>query len=70
MKVLVIVGSSRREGNTSALVHRAAKGFEKRYRKFAEMMADDKTSISRVINPGNYKYRGCNGCEACSENLR
>ena len=70
MKVLGIVGSSRREGNTSALVNRAARGFEKRYRKFAEMMADDKADISRVINLGDYEFRGCNGCEACSENFK
>lgn len=55
MKVLGIVGSKRKNGNTAYLVNKALDFF-----KSKEVETD-------VVYLGDYKFSGCNGCEACKD---
>ncbi len=55
MKVLGIVGSKRKNGNTAYLVNKALDII-----KSKEVETD-------VVYLGDYKFSGCNGCEACKD---
>ncbi len=69
MKALGVVGSRRRDGNTSALIHRIIESFEKRYSNIVETGTDEEGDLARVINLVDYDYRGCEGCKACEEDF-
>ncbi len=58
MKILGIVGSHRKEGNTSALVQEALKPLAK-----AEMQTE-------LIYLKDYEINDCRGCEGCRKTLR
>jgi len=53
MKILGIVGSKRKEGNTAALIDNALKS--------AEANGVD----TQIIYLSDYNIQGCNGCEGC-----
>ncbi|MBI9107064.1 MAG: flavodoxin family protein [Spirochaetales bacterium] len=55
MKILAIVGSRRKNGNTAALVERALEPFR-----------EDGSDIE-IIYPGELNIEGCSGCEGCSK---
>ncbi len=55
MKVLGIVGSKRKNGNTAYLVNKALDVI-----KSKEVETD-------VVYLGDYNFSGCNGCEACKD---
>jgi multimeric flavodoxin WrbA len=58
MKILGIVGSKRKKGNTSVLVNRA---LEKAKEAGAE---------TELIFLGDYAIKGCSGCEGCKKTRR
>lgn len=58
MKVLAIVGSRRKEGNTSILVQEALKNFE------AEGIETE------LLFLGDYNINSCTGCEACKDTFK
>ncbi|QGT99346.1 NADPH-dependent FMN reductase [Candidatus Syntrophocurvum alkaliphilum] len=58
MKLLAIVGSRRKKGNTSILVQEALKPFS---------MEGIETEL---IFLGDYDIRDCNGCEACKDTYK
>lgn len=58
MKVLGIVGSKRKKGNTSILVQEALKPF-----------AQEGFDI-RLLFLGDYDIQGCSGCEGCRDTYR
>ena len=68
MKALGVVGSPRKEGNTSALIHKTIEGFEKRHKKIAETASY--AEAARIIHLADYDYQGCYGCEACKEDFK
>ncbi|RQD81957.1 flavodoxin family protein [Methanosalsum natronophilum] len=55
MKILGIVGSKRKNGNTSILVQESLKPFDERGIKV------------ELIFLGDYDINGCNGCEGCQD---
>jgi len=58
MKILGVVGSPRREGNTSTLLQEALKPFKK-------------NSIeTKLVFLSDYNIRDCNGCESCKETYK
>ncbi len=58
MKILGVVGSRRKKGNTSVLMHEALKPFEK-------------VGIeTKLIFLGDYSIAGCNGCEGCRDTYK
>lgn len=57
MKILGIVGSKRKKGNTYHLVERALKG------------AESKGAQTELIYLGDYSINGCIGCEGCKESF-
>jgi len=58
MKILGVVGSPRREGNTSTLLQEALKPFKK-------------NSIeTKLVFLSDYYIRDCNGCESCKETYK
>ncbi len=60
MKILGIVGSQRKKGNTSALVQEALKPFK-----------DKKNPAeTELIFLGDYNIKSCTGCEGCKDTLR
>ncbi|ACB85138.1 flavodoxin family protein [Natranaerobius thermophilus] len=58
MKILGVVGSKRKNGNTSILVQEALKPFESE---------DIETELIYI---DNYNFRGCNGCEGCQDTYK
>ncbi|WP_347490267.1 flavodoxin family protein [Desulfoscipio sp. XC116] len=58
MKILGIVGSPRRNGNTSRLVKEVLQGAAK------------EGAITELVFLHDYKFTGCRGCEKCSESCR
>lgn len=56
MKVLGIVGSKRKNGNTAHLVKKALASVE------------DKGISTDIIYLGEYNIKGCTGCEGCQKN--
>jgi len=55
MKILGIVGSKRKKGNTATLMQEALKA------------AEDLGVESEIIYLGDYEIKGCYGCEQCRE---
>ncbi len=55
MKILGVVGSRRKNGNTVALVQEVLKPFKK------------KGFDTKLIFLGDYDIKGCNGCEGCKD---
>ena len=55
MKIIAIVGSRRKNGNTAALVDKVLEPFIK---EGAEI---------EIIYPGELNFSGCSGCEGCSK---
>jgi len=53
VKILGVVGSRRKNGNTATLVSEALKS------------AHEQGIETEIIYLGDYEYRGCNGCEGC-----
>src|SRR5690554_5416113 len=58
MKVLAVVGSRRKKGNTASLVRAALEGAR---REGAE---------TELVFVGDYALRGCKGCEGCKKTYR
>ncbi|MTI70335.1 MAG: flavodoxin family protein [Firmicutes bacterium] len=58
MKVLGIVGSKRKKGNTSALVKETLKVLE------------TDGIETELINLGDYDIKSCNGCEGCKDTFK
>ena len=58
MKILAIVGSRRKNGNTAALVQKALEPFV------------IEGSDIEIIYPGELDFEGCSGCEGCSKTGR
>ncbi|MCJ7690897.1 MAG: flavodoxin family protein [Clostridiaceae bacterium] len=58
MKVLGIVGSRRKNGNTSYLMQQALNAIE------------SKEVETELIFLGDYNIRGCNGCEGCKDTYK
>jgi len=58
MKILGVVGSKRKNGNTAFLVQQALHAIE-----------SEETEID-IIYLGDYNIRGCNGCEGCKETYK
>jgi multimeric flavodoxin WrbA len=58
MKVLGIVGSKRKNGNTAYLVQQALNAIE------------SKEVETELIFLGDYNIRGCTGCEGCKETYK
>ncbi|HZK44126.1 MAG TPA: flavodoxin family protein [Syntrophomonadaceae bacterium] len=58
MKILGIVGSRRKKGNTSILVQEALKNFE------------DEGIKTELIFLGDYNIEKCNGCERCQNTFK
>ncbi|PRR82113.1 flavodoxin family protein [Clostridium vincentii] len=58
MKVLGIVGSRRKKGNTSYLVQQALNAIESKEVK------------TELIFLGDYNIRGCTGCEGCKDTYK
>lgn len=58
MKILGIVGSKRKNGNTAALVKKA----------LAEIQCEE--IETKMIHLGDYNIKGCTGCEGCKETYK
>ncbi|AEH60482.1 NADPH-dependent FMN reductase [Methanosalsum zhilinae DSM 4017] len=58
MKVLGVVGSQRKNGNTSALVKEALKPFE------------ENGIDTKLVFLGDYNINDCNGCDGCQDTFR
>lgn len=58
MKILGIVGSRRKKGNTSHLVQEVLKPFR------------EQGMETQLIFLGDYSINGCNGCEGCRETYK
>lgn len=58
MKVLAVVGSRRKKGNTASLVRAALAG------------AQREGARTELVFLGDYAFRGCKGCEACKDTYR
>ena len=58
MKVLGVVGSQRKNGNTSALVKEALKPFE------------ENGIDTELLFLGDYNINDCNGCDGCQDTFR
>ena len=58
MKILGVVGSRRKKGNTAILVQEALKPFKK------------KGIETEMIFLGDYDFKGCNGCEGCNKTYK
>ena len=58
MKVLGVVGSRRKSGNTAYLVQQALKAIE------------SKEVETELIFLGDYNIRGCTGCEGCKDTYK
>lgn len=58
MKVMAIVGSRRKNGNTSVLVKESLKPFS------------EKGIDTELIFLGDLDYQGCNGCNRCKDSFR
>jgi multimeric flavodoxin WrbA len=58
MKVLGVVGSRRKNGNTAYLVQEALKEVQ------------SKEVETEIIYLGDYNIRGCNGCEGCKDTYK
>ncbi len=58
MKILGIVGSRRKKGNTSLLVQEALKPFQ------------EQGMETNLVFLGDYEIVDCNGCESCRETLK
>lgn len=58
MKILAIIGSRRKNGNTAALVQKALEPF-----------ANEESDIE-IIYLGDLNFEGCTGCEGCSKTGR
>ncbi len=72
MKILGIVGSKRREGNTGLLVKKALEGAKKERDRLVEK-GREKQEIevsTQLINLDDYIFAGCCGCEGCKETFR
>ena len=55
MKILGVVGSRRKNGNTATLVQEVLKPFK------------GKDIVTKLIFLGDYDIKGCNGCEGCKD---
>ncbi len=58
MKILGIVGSPRKEGNTSNLVQEALKPFK------------EQGAITDLLYLGDHEIKGCHGCEGCQKTYK
>ncbi|MTI67975.1 MAG: flavodoxin family protein [Firmicutes bacterium] len=58
MRVLGIVGSKRKKGNTSTLVKKTLKALE------------TEGIETELINLGDYDIKSCNGCEGCKDTFK
>ncbi len=58
MKILGVVGSSRKNGNTSRLVKEVLQGAEK------------EGALTEFVFLHDYKFAGCRGCEKCCESYQ
>lgn len=58
MKVLAVVGSRRKKGNTASLVRAALEGARK------------EGAETELVCLGDYTLRGCDGCEGCRKTYR
>lgn len=59
IKILAVVGSKRKEGNTAILIERALSAFR-----------DSETISVETLFLGEMNFDGCNGCEGCSQSNR
>ena len=58
MKIIGIVGSQRKKGNTSTLVQQALKPFK------------EQGAETELIFLGDYEIKSCNGCEGCKKTFK
>jgi multimeric flavodoxin WrbA len=59
MKILAIVGSRRKRGNTASLIEQALSAF-----------SDSQLFSTETLFLGDMDFDGCNGCEGCSRSNR
>lgn len=71
MKILGIVGSKRKDGNTAILVQKALNGAQVALEHFNEgspgAERQESSQFTQLINLDDYDFAGCNGCEGCKE---